>query len=383
MKILMVSMKSMHFERWTAQLKDAGHEVYWFDIRDQGRALKLPWVHQITGWKKRFFTFGRTFLKRNLPKVHDAITGITDNKLENAFEKTLEEIKPDVVHSFVLYISCTPILQTMKDHPTIKWVYSSWGSDLYYFKELPEYRKDIEAVLPRVDHMFADCHRDLGLATDMGFAGKALGVFPGGGGYDFSVFDAHILPLEDRKTILVKGYQGRSGRAIPVIKALKNCSEELKGHKVVVFGAHDEVVTFVQEEQLSRSLNIELFPLTTFLPHERILKLMGEALLYIGNSNSDGMPNTLLEAVCMGAFPIQSNPGNASAEVIQHKKNGLLISDCENVEEITSLVQLALSEKERLHEAMKFNLAQIKPNYEYGRVREGVLAAYKSIADEL
>ena len=55
------------------------------------------------------------------------------------------------------------------------------------------------------------------------------------------------------------------------------------------------------------------------LSHSDILTIMGKSLLYIGNSISDGMPNTLLEAIVMGAFPIQSNPGKVTEEIIEHK----------------------------------------------------------------
>jgi hypothetical protein len=40
-----------------------------------------------------------------------------------------------------------------------------------------------------------------------------------------------------------------------------------------------------------------------------------QSVLHIGNSISDGMPNALLEAMGMGAFSIQSNPGKVSEEV--------------------------------------------------------------------
>jgi hypothetical protein len=46
----------------------------------------------------------------------------------------------------------------------------------------------------------------------------------------------------------------------------------------------------------------------------------GQSILHIGNSISDGMPNALLEAMGMGAFPIQSNPGKVSEEVIRRSK---------------------------------------------------------------
>ena len=102
---------------------------------------------------------------------------------------------------------------------------------------------------------------------------------------------------------------------------------------------------------------------------------MGEALIYIGNSNSDGIPNTLLEAICMGVFPIQSNPGNATAEIIKHKENGLLIEDCENSEEVKQLILYALSIdnfKKRQH----YNNTIIVKSIDYNIVKKNVNNIY-------
>ena len=44
MKILMVSMPTLHFFRWSNQLKDVGHEVYWFDITGMSVPVaKINW----------------------------------------------------------------------------------------------------------------------------------------------------------------------------------------------------------------------------------------------------------------------------------------------------------------------------------------------------
>jgi hypothetical protein len=56
-----------------------------------------------------------------------------------------------------------------------------------------------------------------------------------------------------------------------------------------------------------------------FISNSEVLEIMGQSVLHIGNSISDGMPNALLEAMGMGAFPIQSNPGKVSEEVIKEK----------------------------------------------------------------
>ncbi|GAA4883815.1 hypothetical protein GCM10023311_02590 [Flaviramulus aquimarinus] len=373
-------MPSLHFFRWAEQLESSGHDVYWFDILDGEQTERLPWVNKINGWKLKYPNVkGRYFIKRRLPFLYKLLKPFLERHVEKEFEKVLLEINPDVVHSFVLYISCTPILPVMEKHKTIRWIYSSWGSDLYYFKNKAKYLIDIRKVLPRVDYLFTDCQRDVALAKKYGFKGILLGVFPGGGGFNYKQTNTFIKPVLERKTILVKGYQGRSGRAIEVLKALMKLESNLKPYKIIVFGADNEVESYIKTQNIHKQLHIESLSRRLFLPHNDILKLMGSALIYIGNSNSDGMPNTLLEAIAQGAFPIQSNPGGASAEVITHNKNGLLIENCKNIEHIQSCVQNALNNSELLENAFKINQEKVKPKFEESVIKKQVLKAYNNI----
>ena len=380
MKILMVSINSIHFERWTNQLHESGHELHWFNVRDGGYSEKLSWVNQIVGWKFKFINNkARVFIKKRWPWLYNKLSFLIENSTEKAFEKVLLEIQPDVVHSFVLYISCVPILPVMQKYQNIKWMYSSWGSDLFYFQNQPKYLNDIKQVLPRVNYMFADCKRDIDLAKAYGFDGQVLGVYPGGGGYPIDDYKAHISPLNQRKLILVKGYQGRSGRAITVLKALESLSVKLNTHPVIVFGADNEVEDFIMKRNLNSKLDLTVYPKSAFLPQMELIKLMGQALIYIGNSNSDGMPNTLLESIIMGAFPIQSNPGGATAEIIEHGKNGFLIEDCNNSSEIETLIDNALNNMELIQSACKYNQKTIMPSLDRTTISKEVIAKYNSI----
>lgn len=378
MRILMVSMNSIHFQRWTNQLKDSGHEVFWFDINDGATVPSLSWLTAFQNWKHRWPKWrGRYFIKKKLPNLYKAL----ERDTAKAFENVLLEVKPDVVHSFVLYLSCVPILKVMQRHSNLKWIYSSWGSDLYYFKDFPAYRKDIEAVLQRVNYLFTDCKRDVQLAKDMGFKGTVLGTFPGGGGYDFSVANTYIkTPVLERKIILIKGYQGRSGRAIEVLKALEQLNGELKKYQLVIFGADPEVLSYIEHHTFFKDLEVRVYSKSKMLSHQTILELMGRALLYIGNSASDGLPNTLLEAVICGAFPIQSNPGGASEDLITNEKNGLLIQDCCHIESITLQIKKALDTPNLIEQAFHFNQKTVKPQLEITIIKAKVLEAYRSVA---
>ena len=122
MKILLVSMNSIHFQRWTNQLKDSGHEVFWFDILDGNKPEpKLNWVNQITGWKLKFKYPFRYLIKKQFPKFYNFIQNFNTNSTTSVFEKNLLEIQPDVVHSFALQISCVPILSVMQKHSSFNW----------------------------------------------------------------------------------------------------------------------------------------------------------------------------------------------------------------------------------------------------------------------
>ena len=78
-------MNSIHFQRWTEQLKSSGHEIHWFNVRDGGFSEKLSWVNQIVGWKQKFSNLkGRSFLKKNYTVEHNIYQdneGVTYNRL--------------------------------------------------------------------------------------------------------------------------------------------------------------------------------------------------------------------------------------------------------------------------------------------------------------
>jgi len=357
----MVSMPSLHFFRWAEQLKDAGFKIYWFDSVSSGQKVeKLNWIQQFVDWKLRWDYLGRIFIKKYVPFLYTLIQKINERNIAKEFEKVLEQVQPDIVHSFALYISCSPILTVMKKYKQVKWIYSSWGSDLFYFQNDPSYLKDIKLVLPEIDYMFTDCKRDFEIAKKLGFKGEFLGVFPGGGGFDMAELNKYMLPINERNIILVKGYQGRSGRAISVLKALEKLYDKLGEFKIIVFGADKKVFDYVRNSVLNKWKSFSIYGK---ISHKKVLELMGKSLIYIGNSNSDGIPNTLIEAICMGTFPIQSNPGRVTEEVIINKKNGFIIQNCEDILEITSLLLKVVKNKELIFAANTYNINNIAPIY--------------------
>ena len=374
-------MSSIHFFRWTEQLQHSGHEVFWIDVYDSGtKNDTIKFVEQTVGWKNKIKFPGRYRIKKRLPGLNKIINILNQRNLPDVVEQKIKEIKPDVVHSFVMYASTVPLLRIMQNQPRIKWIYSAWGNDLYYYQNEYPFRQDIKKVLPQLDYMFADCIRDYEVARKLGFIGKFMGAFPTGGGYELNEYNSFISTIENRKTIIIKGYEHKFGRCINVLHAINLIKDKVQDYEIIVFAANEKVFDFVRNSELSNLNNLKLYGR---MRHTEVLKILGKSLIYIGNSISDGMPNTLLEAIIMEAFPIQSNPGGATAEIIEDGKNGFLIQDPESPEAIARTIMKALNDLEFIRQGVNYNVRQIKPELERLKIRHQVLEKYQAIEREV
>ena len=377
MKILFVSMPSVHVIRWIENLKETNHELYWFDVLGRGKLETIDSVIQFTNWTKRKIGSikGEYFLSKKIPFLYEKIIPFLEITANEALEKVIAEIQPDVIHSFEMQSCSYSIFKTMEKHPKIKWLYSCWGNDLFYYKQFSSHIKKIKKVLKRVDFLHTDCYRDFEIAKELGFSRMHVGVIPGGTGYKLEETNQYKLPLIERKIILVKGYEHNLGRGLNVIKALESIIKNIQKYDVVVFGAHQKVIDYIKTNQL----NFEVFGRHE-LSHQELMQLMGKSLFYIGNSVSDGMPNTLLEAIAMGAFPMQSNPGKVTEEIIENGVNGLLINNAESIDEIKGVVLKAISYDEILQSASKKNHDIAIEKLEYSVNKKKVIQIYNLIA---
>lgn len=381
MKILMVSMSSIHFFRWTEQLRGAGHKVYWIDVFDSGiKNPRIDFVEQTVGWRNRIDFPGRYLIKNRLPGLNSFINKFNQRKLVDIIEEKIDEIKPDVVHSFILQSGVLPLLDVMKGHPGIKWVYSAWGNDLFYRQQNSGDLKLIKKALPHLNYMFADCTRDYYLAKKYRFKGTYLGTYPTGGGYNLEQYKTYVQNFSEKKYIIIKGYEGKLGRCIKVLAAIKELRFDLSNFKILVFGANKNVEKYAKKTGILSWDNFELY---FHIPQEKVLELMGKSKIYIGNNISDGLPNTLLEAIIMKCFPIQSNPGGATSELIANGKNGLLIEDPENVEKIRNAITKALGDSAFVKQAVEHNSKYIVPKLEREYIRNQVLEKYNFIAGKI
>lgn len=381
MKILMVSMPCLHFFRWVEQLRDAGHEVYWFDITDGGEKVdRLQWVIQTVGWKFRWDYPGRVFVKIHFPRLYGFIQRFNERNTSKTFEQNLLEIQPDIVHSFELQISCIPILPTMLKYKEVKWIYSSWGSDVYYFEKLNIEEKVFRQILQRINFLISDCNRDYEIVKKMGFKNQFLGVFPGNGGIDFPIDQSQLTEPQDRDVIVIKAYSEGVGRGIEILKSFDSkLIDLLMKFNIVLFGANQEVFDFIEKNAQLKKLNLTIYSKDKHIPNDALLRIMNKGYLYIANSLSDGLPNALLEAMGMGCFPIQSNPGNVMTEIIQHGDNGFLINDCLDNTEINHWITLSLIDKSLIEKSFHNTVESIRIRCDREELKKNIVKIYQEV----
>lgn len=375
----MVSIPNQHFFQWVDQLRETDQEIYWFDISGSAKKTeRIKWLKQINGWKLRWDFPGRKTIKSKFPKFYKVIQKINDRKTDAYFKKILNQIKPDVVHSFAMQLSCLPILEVMKQESEIKWIYSSWGSDIFLHEELGVSKDNFFQVLQRVDYLITDCKRDYKIALENNFKNDFLGVFPGNGG--IAIDEIHILNSPDRNTFLIKGYDDGIGKALQIINAIEILPAELfQNMEIVIYGADLNVKQKVENSSYFKNLKVKIYPRAEFISNKFLLEIMGKSILHIANSTSDGLPGAMLEAMAMGAFPIQSNPGNVSEEVITHGVNGYLINDPYNTSEIAENIKNILNNMALRQSAQEYNINFAAQNFNRNDLKKQIIKLYENI----
>jgi hypothetical protein len=254
---------------------------------------------------------------------------------------------------------------------------TTWGSDIYHFMQFPEHLPKIKAVLSQCQYLIPDCARDVPLARELGFTGSVPMILPGAGGYRVAEMRSLIQEpdVKKRRLIMLKGYEGWAGRANHALQAIESCADVLNGYEIVVYLASPSIVEKVNAMQKTTGLNIRVLPRS---PHRTILELFGQARIAIGINQTDGVPNAMLEAMTMGAFPIQSDT-ESTAEWLTNGVNGLLV-DHQDPAAITGAIRKAVTDDVLVEKASQLNFELIFNKLDLSIVQPRVIEMYQAIA---
>ncbi|HEA29138.1 MAG TPA: glycosyltransferase [Leeuwenhoekiella sp.] len=341
-------MPSIHFKRWLNNIDQSKFEVYWFDILKRGKQSFSKDITQLVDWESRKIPYikGEYFVEKNFPYIFSKVDFFLRVNAREYISKFIEENNIDIIHSFEMQ-SCTYPLEKVLMRSKKPWIYSCWGSDIFFYRNFSNHRKSLKKILGNITALQTDNIRDINLAKKLGFKSRLQIILPGGGGYDIEKYKKHVTPYNRRNIILIKGYQHKFGRALNILQALERIESKLFNLRLVIFGAHSEISSYA----FKSSINFEIY-MKGDLSHKAIIELMNKSIIYIGNSISDGIPNTLLEAFLTGAYPIQSNPGGVTEEIISDKINGCLINDPLNISDIANQISWALDNKIQREQAI-------------------------------
>jgi glycosyltransferase involved in cell wall biosynthesis len=388
LRLLFVAFSdSIHTARWTAQLDGLGWDLHLFGVTHGPSCPELRGVtvHHLVESPRWRSERSRRTIRWPLPRAEARVTQLLEcTKYYSPVSRlirVIESVRPHVIHSLEMqhgaYLASAARLRMRTRFPT--WIYSSWGSDLYHFGRQPQHVSRIREVLSHCDYLITDCQRDVLLARNCGFTGELLGVYPGGGGFDLAKMREMRQggSIASRRVIAIKGYNAGplEARGLVAIEALRRCAGQLTGYEVVVYSAAPEVRTAVAKLQADTPVRISVMPHSS---HAEMLRLMGRSRVAIGLGLSDGSPNTLLESMIMGAFPIQSDIVS-TREWITSGSNGLLVPP-ESPEEVAAALRRALSDEDLVEHAAEANALIADERLARERIRKEVISLYQRVA---
>jgi len=388
MRILFVGMPdSIHVVRWISQLAGLGWEIYLYPVylADTHAAFRDINVFGARFWRPQYLEKSVNYIRWSSVFFYlDEIKGRMEKQFYSKFKnKALTSIirylKPDIVHSLEFQRAGYMALTAREElggesFPT--WIATNWGSDIYLFGRLDEHRKKVQAVLQTCDFYSCECERDVYLAKELGLRGQSLPIFPNSGGFhlDQVLVLRSDLPTSSRRLIILKGYQNWAGRALVALQALRMCQELLKDYSVAIFSASPE--TKIAAELFSQDTGIPAH-LVLGGSHEEILRWHARSRIYIGLSISDAISTSLLEAILMGAFPIQSCTSCAD-EWISDGESGFIVPP-EDPYVVADAIRKALTDDTLVNRAAEINLQVAKERLDYSIIQPKVIQMYQDI----
>ncbi|MGZ8842237.1 MAG: glycosyltransferase family 4 protein [Pyrinomonadaceae bacterium] len=286
--------------------------------------------------------------------------------------RIIMKMSPDIVHA--MRVPFEGIIAARSMPPGIPLLVSVWGNDFTLFaKRNALVGRQTRQTIRATSALHCDCQRDLHLAESWGFdTGKPSIVLPGAGGIQTNVFKPRPLNREllqsleippDAKVIInPRGFRDyvRNDvffQSIPYV--LKECGN-------VVFLCSAMKGNSVAEKWLSVlgiAGSVRLLPLVS---REQMAELFSLASVMVSPSLHDGTPNTLLEALASGCFPVAGNIESVR-EWITDGVNGFLC-DPNDPKALAKRIVAALNDDQRLEAARRQNIELVTTRADYRTV---------------
>lgn len=282
----------------------------------------------------------------------------------------IERVKPDLVHA--LRIPYEGMLAA-DAYAAVPLIVSVWGNDFTLHATSNGLMSHYTSWTMQVaDAVHADCQRDIRLARNWGLTpGKPTLVSPGNGGVHLDIFYPPEAPVEEPVVVNPRGFRAyvRNDvffKAIPLVLAKRPWTKFL----CVAMKGQDLALKWVRELGIEKS--VELLPSVTYTEMADIFR---RAQAMVSPGIHDGTPNTLLESMASGCFPIAGDL-ESIREWITPGQNGLL-TDASDPRQMADAILEALANKNLRHEAAGLNQRMIAERAEYSGCMAAAMRFYQ------
>ena len=297
----------------------------------------------------------------------------------------IRQIAPDMVHA--MRIPFEGFLAAKATPPEIPLLVSVWGNDFTLVANRnPLLARGTRECLDRADALHVDCQRDLDLAMQTWSfqANKPATVLPGAGGVQSSLFYPGSADVSLRRRLNISD-------DAPVIVNPRGfrpyvCSDILFQAIPLVLRAFPETVLICTGMQASpvaerwvRRLGIEKsVRLLPSVQRHEMADLFRLACAMVSASLHDGTPNTLLEAIACGCFPVAGDIESVR-EWITDGMNGLLC-DPTDANSIADALVRAVGDAQLRETARPVNARLIGERADYDKVMKQAERLYLEVA---
>lgn len=309
----------------------------------------------------------------------------------------IKEVKPDLVHAMrIPYEGMAAALafSSANSRLTPPLLVSTWGNDFtYHAVSTPLMGYFTRRCVQRADALHTDCQRDQRLARNWGFpAQRPCIVLPGGGGIRMDIFHPRarnhsittgqtwIHPAGGWKQPTIINPRGFRAyvrndtffQAIPIILESQPTARFICSN----MAGEQQAERWVQQFNIAQA--VDLLPNQT---HPEMADLYRQSQVSVSPSSHDGTPNTLLESMASGCFPIAGDI-ESLREWIEPGVNGLLV-DPGNPRALANAILYVLEQPAMQARAATHNYRLINERAEYGRVMREAEAFYRLVVEEI
>jgi hypothetical protein len=311
-KVLVIGMlDSIHLARWLSQFEDQSIMFTIYPSRKfklvHSDIFELVKKHKNFNFAEKrfiyFYGYREIFLNHYLSRVSKRFSSAA------RLAKIIGKNDFDYIHVVEIQGAGYLLLDSQFDRSkqNLKVIVTNWGSDIYFFEKNPVDKAKVKLVLRLADYYSAECYRDYELALKNGFAGKFLPINPNAGGFKEEVIRKNIKVSNERNQIIVKCYGGELGLGDLIISALDDYLNLNTSYSVFFYSVTSDLEPMLKSLILKYPKRISFTTIRKRLSVSDIYEKFADSRIYIGASKSDGISTSFLEALTLGAYPIQTN----------------------------------------------------------------------------